>query len=305
MKRTANITLRTLALVAVTGSVIGVLTTASAADQIYACVNNSSGTIHIVGASASCANNEIRLVWSTAGPQGPQGQAGKDGADGTNGIDGISVTVVGSFTGNANGCPNGGAIFQAAGNVLAYVCNGSNGADGAGGTRAAGPCFDHDNRYVNCGNGTVTDTVTGLIWLQDAACLGVADWVAANQAAAALKHGDCGLTDGSSPGDWRLPTRAEWEATIAKAVALGCVLDGSGGPPSLTNDAGTACYGTGTASSFAGVASGLYWSSSASENFPSRAFAGVLDAGVVGVGILFKNSTQFSQQVWPVRGGTR
>jgi hypothetical protein len=31
------------------------------------------------------------------------------------------------------------------------------------------PCFDNLNRYVDCGNGTVTgtvtDTVTGLIWL--------------------------------------------------------------------------------------------------------------------------------------------
>ena len=40
------------------------------------------------------------------------------------------------------------------------------------GTRADGPCFDNTNRYVDCGNGTVTDTVTGLIWLQDADCLG-------------------------------------------------------------------------------------------------------------------------------------
>ena len=25
------------------------------------------------------------------------------------------------------------------------------------------PCFDNANRYVNCGNGTVTDTATGLV----------------------------------------------------------------------------------------------------------------------------------------------
>jgi hypothetical protein len=108
-------------------------------------------------------------------------------------------------------------------------------------TRAAGPCFDSTNRYVDCGNGTVTDTVTGLIWLKDAYCLGSWDWTTANQAAAGLKTGGCGgtLADGSSPGDWRLPTKAEWTATMAKALELGC------GYPQITNDAGTACYTVG------------------------------------------------------------
>ena len=36
--------------------------------------------------------------------------------------------------------------------------------------RAAPPCFDDANRYVDCENGTVTDTVTGLIWLKNAGC---------------------------------------------------------------------------------------------------------------------------------------
>ena len=47
-----------------------------------------------------------------------------------------------------------------------------------------------------------------------------------------MKDGDCGLTDGSSPGDWRLPTKAEWDATMAHVAALGCHS------PALTNDAG-------------------------------------------------------------------
>ena len=33
---------------------------------------------------------------------------------------------------------------------------------------AAPPCFDLTHRYVDCANGTVTDTVTGLIWLKNA-----------------------------------------------------------------------------------------------------------------------------------------
>jgi hypothetical protein len=38
---------------------------------IYACVNNGSGTIHIVGQGAACQSNEISLVWNAVGPQGP------------------------------------------------------------------------------------------------------------------------------------------------------------------------------------------------------------------------------------------
>ena len=85
-------------------------------------------------------------------------------------------------------------------------------------------------------------------------------------ASCGLKDGDCGLTDKSAPGDWRLPTKAEWEATLARAGALGCTRDGSGEPPSLTDDAGFTCYGTGTGSSFTGVGLFLYWSSTGGED---------------------------------------
>ena len=119
----------------------------------------------------------------------------------------------------------------------------------------------------------MTDTVTGLIWLKQADCLSPAPWAAANNAAAGVKHGDCGLTDNSAAGDWRLPTKAEWEATVARALAGGCTF---GNPPSLTNDAGTGCLAAG-GSSFAGVASGGYWSSSSFEGIPDHAwYAGLL-----------------------------
>ena len=172
---------------------------------------------------------------------------------------------------------------------------GDKGDNGDRATRADGPCLDNANRYVNCQNGTVTDTVTGLIWLQQADCLPSAQWVAANQAAAGLKDGDCGLTDGSSPGDWRLPSADEWTATIASAIA--CI-----GPhgPSLMNDAGTSCQAVGP-SSFAGVAADLYWSSS-TYKFSSGIDAAIafLDLGDVGSGL----KTPI-WRVWPVRGGPR
>jgi len=131
---------------------------------------------------------------------------------------------------------------------------------------AAGPCTGAgNNRYVDCGNGTITDTLTGLIWLKQANCLEEANYQAALKAAAALKSGDCGLTDGSSAGSWRLPTKEEWEATIARAIALGCTWTKA---PALTDDAGTGCYGDGKSSVIVGVNSVGYWSSTLNQIDP-------------------------------------
>lgn len=158
--------------------------------------------------------------------------------------------------------------------------------------RAVGPCVDKAKRYVDCGNGTVTDTLTGLIWLKESSCLSTAGWEAAKKAAAGLKNGDCMLTDGSSPGDWRLPTQAEWEATMKNALALGCT------GPTLTNDAGTACISAGP-SSFMGVESDYYWSSTPMEGNP-QAYFGDLDHGH-----LLKGNLTNTLRVWPLRGGQR
>ena len=164
-------------------------------------------------------------------------------------------------------------------------------------TRAAPPCFDDANRYVDCGNGTVTDTVTGLIWLKNANCFSIQAYSAANQAAAGLAAGQCGLTDGSSAGDWRLPTKAEWEATIARAVALGCKWGGAGSPPSLTNDPATDCLSAGP-TSFTGVQSSAYWSSQGTDGAPTLAYYVSLVNGTITY--VAKVTGNF---VWPVRGG--
>jgi len=167
-----------------------------------------------------------------AGPTGPQGVQGPAGPIGPTGAPG-SAGPIGSTGPQGTTGPTGTV------------------------THAAPPCFDNTNRYVNCGNGTVTDTVTGLVWLRNASCtfgaLAFKSYSAANQAAAGLAAGQCGLTDGSSPGDWRLPTQAEWQATVARAVALGCTA----GAATLTNDPGTGCLGAGP-TSFTGVQSNIY-----------------------------------------------
>ena len=65
MYRTAHAAVITLlTLVAFAGAIAALPTSATAAGLIFACVNNSSGTIHIVGETSSCSNNEVRLVWA-------------------------------------------------------------------------------------------------------------------------------------------------------------------------------------------------------------------------------------------------
>lgn len=58
-------------------------------------------------------------------------------------------------------------------------------------------------------NGTLTDTSTGLVWLQNANCVGKQNLRQAMNSAASLKSGMCGLKDGSRAGQWRLPTKDE------------------------------------------------------------------------------------------------
>jgi hypothetical protein len=76
-----------------------------------------------------------------------------------------------------------------------------------------------DPRFTDNGDGTITDNLTHLVWLKDANCLsGRRTWQQALDFANGLYDGctncggtnnDCGLTDGSAEGDWRLPNRNE------------------------------------------------------------------------------------------------
>jgi len=249
---------------------------------IHACRAAIGGNLRQITAG-NCLGSERIVHWNITGPTGATGPAGATGATGPAGPTGLQGPVGATGATGATG-PAGPA-------------------GGGGGTRAAGPCFDNNNRYVNCGNGTVTDTLTGLIWLQDASCLPLADWAAANQAAASLKDGDCAgtLKDGSSPGDWRLPTKDEWQTTMAYAgLTLQCYLPLHN--QALTNDAGTACLTAGVNTSFLGLGSiADYWSSSTVETNPALAWYTVLFYGNVAFDINVPKTHQYS--VWPVRSG--
>ena len=69
-------------------------------------------------------------------------------------------------------------------------------------------------RFSDNNNGTVTDNLTGLIWLKDANCFGAKIWAVALTIANGLSNGQCGLNDGSKAGDWRLPNRKELRSLI-------------------------------------------------------------------------------------------
>jgi len=245
---------------------------------IHGCRSTAKSTLGALRqiTTGTCTSSEVIVHWYITGPAGPAGVAGAQGPAGPTGPMG----------------PQGPAGIQGAegpqGPAGPQGPQGEKGDPGTG-SRAAGPCFDNANRYVDCGNGTVADTVTGLIWLKQADCLGTNGWAAANGAAAALANGACGLADGSSAGDWRLPTQAEWSATLNRAAALHCSY------PSLTNDAGTACLSVGP-SSFAGVFSESYWSSSTVEINPAGAWSPLFMNGLV-----YGINKAGNLGVWPVR----
>lgn len=76
-------------------------------------------------------------------------------------------------------------------------------------------------RFTDNVNGTVTDNLTGLVWLKNANCFGRSSWEwgwhtwdVALFFVSGLGSGQCGLTDGSVAGDWRLPNRAELESLL-------------------------------------------------------------------------------------------
>jgi len=67
----------------------------------------------------------------------------------------------------------------------------------------------HDNR-----DGTMTDNLTGLMWLKDADCFGETIWDAAVSKANLLANGSCGLSDNSTERSWRLPNINELESLV-------------------------------------------------------------------------------------------
>ena len=97
--------------------------------------------------------------------------------------------------------------YDASGNVIDCT---STGQDGDVQSGEAWP----EPRFEDNGDGTVTDHLTGLVWLKNANCFGTRTWANALTSCNSLASGACGLTDGSAAGDWRLPNVVELESLV-------------------------------------------------------------------------------------------
>jgi len=168
------------------------------------------------------------------------------------------------------------------------------------------PSFNEgsSDRFLDNGDGTVWDRGTGLVWLKNANCFGQQNWDTALASVAALRSGDCGLTDGTLPGSWRLPT-ADCAADFCQPIdaATGefpSIFNSAAcnAAPYVVNATGRACSTVEPISRFSGVQSGVYWSSSTFGPSPEKAFSLDLVGGHVSP--LDKTTTFY---VWPVRGG--
>jgi len=116
------------------------------------------------------------------------------------------------------------------------------------------------------GNGTVT--VNGQVWLKDAVCMGRMTWDDAMTRLKSLAHGQCGLTDNSKAGDWRLPYIDELKAIYSAK------------------------------SQFNAVRPSKYWSSSTLANRTD--YAWLVDMRNGNMNYSHKDSADY---VWPVRAG--
>ena len=168
---------------------------------------------------------------------------------------------------------------------------------------------DGTDFFVSCGNGTVTDNRSGLVWMANADCFGEMSWIEATAVVAGLgdmpanacggmeaDECDCGLSDHSSPGEWRLPSMAEWKAMIASG------WDADECEPAINNDHGNGCWEpqcvAAGACSFYEVQAAPYWSSSVYVAQAELAWLG--DLADASLGLLDRGG---SARVWPVRGG--
>ena len=152
-------------------------------------------------------------------------------------------------------------------------------------------------QFIDNRDGSVTDNLTGLVWLKNANCFGGNNWPDALSAVSDLNNRiappdntgkpNCGYSGGKI--DWRLPN-------IKELLSL---LDYEFFQPALSNAKGTGKWTEGDAFSNVG-AFNAYWSSTVQPG------SGETQAYIVGFDIANVNPSPFTVNewlVWPARGG--
>jgi hypothetical protein len=139
-----------------------------------------------------------------------------------------------------------------------------------------------ESRFTDNRDGTVTDNLTKLVWLKNTNCFGIQDWQSAGLSVKSLKDGDCGpdpdlvLSDGSSAGDWRLPTMEE----------LCTLIDFSKRDPALPNG-----------HMFSNAPSGYHWSATRLDYNSELAWIVYFESGTT----CYENIKNRSGYILPVR----
>lgn len=165
-------------------------------------------------------------------------------------------------------------------------------------------CYADQLRFSDCNNGTVTDKYTGLIWLKKADCFAKNDggFAAAEELAANLKNGECGLTDDSKRGDWRVPSTVEW-MSLFKDTCRNSPLG-----PAIPDKYGTVCIWQDANHSDVTVLQKDRWATIQFDNqFYWSSIAGSDSNNGMYVNITLLEITSGPKtalhRTWPVRGG--
>lgn len=131
-------------------------------------------------------------------------------------------------------------------------------------------------RFTDNANGTVTDNLTGLVWLKNANTFSVKNWEKAMRICKNLADNGSDITDGSKPGDWHLPSVKELQSLI----------DFSNYNPALTSG-----------HPFINIQATYYWTSTTYAGIGTLAWSAIIVNGYV-----YTNDKRRSYYVWPVRG---
>lgn len=154
-------------------------------------------------------------------------------------------------------------------------------------------------RFVDNQDGTVLDRLSGLVWMKNAGCFAASDWSSALGAANRLASGACGLSDGSSAGQWRMPNANELESLVDVSQANPAL---AGGHPFANVNQATAYWTSTTYTALTLNAMAIRFSDGRWINGSASTDGSILLAA--GEGSFNNNKTASSNMLWAVRTGS-